>query len=99
MLFVFGNDVQRLFGCGTVSGLLPSPPVSRSTWCRNGLTTPSSARPPSMPMPSERRKRTLPAGCGHDSQAKWGFPYPRPCVSRYMSSLRRPEWIPRSKSP
>jgi integrase/recombinase XerD len=49
---------------GTVSGWPPSPPASRSTWCRNGSDTPSSAPPPSMPTPLVPRKRTLPAGCG-----------------------------------
>jgi hypothetical protein len=28
-------------GCGTVSGWRPSPPASRSTWCRNGRACPT----------------------------------------------------------
>jgi integrase/recombinase XerD len=32
-------------------GWPPSPPASRSTWCRNGSATPSSPPPPSTPMP------------------------------------------------
>jgi integrase/recombinase XerD len=57
-------------GCGTVSGWPPLPPASRSTWCRNGLATPSSAPRLSMPTPLERRKRTSLDGCGGDGQGE-----------------------------
>ena len=53
-------------GYGTASGWPPSPPASRSTWCRNGSDTPSSPPRPSTPMPSAPRRRTSPAECGVD---------------------------------
>ena len=45
-------------------GWRPSPPASRSTWCRSGSAMPSSPPPSSMPTPSAPRRRILPAGCG-----------------------------------
>jgi integrase/recombinase XerD len=41
----------------------PSPPASRSTWCRNGSDTPNSAPPLSMPTPSARKRNTSPDAC------------------------------------
>ncbi|MEA2777131.1 MAG: hypothetical protein QOF90_2537 [Acetobacteraceae bacterium] len=74
----------RRKGCGTVSGWPPSPPASRSTWYRNGSATPRSARPPSMPVPSVRRRRTSLNECGpslaeslmHRGQKPWTLPSP-----------------------
>ena len=55
-------------GCGTASGWPPSPPASHSTWCRNGSVMPSSAPRQSTPVPSARRSRASPPGCGSKLQ-------------------------------